>query len=134
MPSKLTYIYLFFIGFLVSCPDVRYARIDAGANYLQISQLAVYNTSGSNVALGKTVSATSVYTGDVCPYYISGPVDGVLAAKYFTSCSSYAYLGSASSGAYWQVELGSSQTITKVVYYNRADGGWNTRATTYNFT
>jgi len=123
-----------FTNVVVSCPGVRYARIDAGANYLQISQLAVYDTSGSNVALGMTTTASSVYTKDTCTYYASGAVDGVLVAKYFKTCTYKSYLSSSSSGAYWLVDLGSSQTISSVVYYNRADTGDNVRAATYTLS
>jgi len=61
-------------------------------------------------------------------------VDGVLAAKNFYDCSYESYHSLTSSGAYWQVDLGSSQTISKVVYYNRGDLNMNTRATTNTLT
>ena len=65
---------------------------------------------------------------DPCTYYSSGAVDGVLLSKSFINCAYKTYLSLASSGGYWEVDLGSSQTITRVVYYNRADC-CNSRAT-----
>jgi len=135
--SSIFFSFLFLTSYillvlLVSCYGVRYARIDAGANRLQISQLAVYNTTGGNVALGMTTSASSAYASDPCPYYVSGPVDGVLMAKNFYSCVYKAYVSNAASGAYWLVDLGSSQTISKVVYYNRVDYG--SHANSYTLT
>ena len=119
---------------LVSCYGVRYARIDAGANYLQMSQLAVYNTSGSNVAKGKSTTASPVYSLATCTYYASAGVDGVLVAKTFTNCAYKTYVSADVTGDYWQVDLGSEQTINKVVYYNRADSSSYTRALTYTLT
>ena len=36
----------------MSCYGVRYARIDSGGNYLQISELAVYNSVEKNKPTG----------------------------------------------------------------------------------
>lgn len=114
------------------CPNIRYARIDATSNYLQISQLAVYNIAGSNVALQKRTYASQVYVGDYCSYYPSGAVDGQLMAKVFYSCSSnITYLSASNTGAYWAVDLGSSESINKVVFYNRKDSGYNSRSSSY---
>jgi len=120
------YISIMYLHELVSCPDIRYARIDAGVNYLQISELAVYNTTGVNVALGKNTSAGYMCTST------RGPVDGVLQAKDFSVCYNEFYHGYDSSLDYWQVDLGSSHTISKVVYYNR--NAYTERATTYTLT
>jgi len=116
----------------VSCLGVRYARIDSGANYLQISQLAVYNVTGGNVAKYKNTIGSAALVS--CSYSTSGAVDGVLVAKAFLDCSYNKYHSFVTTGSYWQVDLGSSQTISKVVYYNRADSNFRTRATTYSLT
>jgi len=125
----MLYYYLYL---LVSCHGVRYARIFSGYNLLQISQLAVYNSSGVNVALKKTTSASPVLTGYKCKFYASGAVDGVLMAKDALDCS-YKFYSSARTGNSWTVDLGSEHTITKVVYYNRLYNNYG-RAVTYTLT
>ena len=85
---------------------------------------------GINVANGKPTTATLSYSG-ICNYYSSYAVDGILAAKNFDDCSDNAYHSSVWP-AYWMVDLGQEENITKVVYYNRADNGHNARSTGYN--
>ena len=114
--------------------NVRYVRIDAGDNYLQISQLAVYNISGANAARGKSTVASYTYPYGPCNYSASGAVDGVLLAKDFEDCGYEAYVSFATSGAYWQVDLGSEQSVLKVVYYNRADRNLKYRSSTYSLS
>ena len=80
----------------MSCYGVRYARIDAGGGRLQMFELAVYNSSGGNASQGKSTSASSEFVNDACPYYISGPVDGVLLAKNFYNCVYKGYVSSPS--------------------------------------
>ena len=53
-------------------------------------------------------------------------------AKDFNSCSYMEYHSANYSGSFWKVDLGSSQTISQVVYYNRNAN--NDRATSYTLT
>jgi hypothetical protein len=118
------------------CKSVRYVKVEAYTNYLQISQIAVYGTSGNNIALQGIASASSSYvnrpTG--CVVSPAGAIDGKLIAKNFTKCSTATfgiYNSRNSTGAYWQVDLGASYDVSSIVYYNRLDGGYNSRAIGY---
>jgi hypothetical protein len=97
---------------------VRYppGRVD----YIQIAQVAVYDTNGNNIAQGKPTTAASQYIQGV-----SNPanaVDGVLSARGPAERAGMLYTSAARRGDYWMVNLGSVTPITKIVYYNRSDG------------
>lgn len=113
--------------------NVRYVRIDAPSDFLQISAIAVYNTKSVNVALNKLTTASPVYTGDACSssYAASGPVDGVLANKDFNDCANSEYHSKDSSGDFWYVDLGASYDLASVVYYNRGAGSNTGRCVGY---
>ena len=53
---------------------------------------------------------------------------GILVARSFVDGGVGGYHSVSSTGAYWQVDLGASYDISRIVYYNRADGGFNSRA------
>ena len=104
---------------------------------LQISQIAVYSTSGINLALGGTATASTTWDrpiGDTCVQSAAGAIDGKLLAKDFTLCTSSSfgvYHSARNDGDWWLLDLGASYDVSRIVYYNRADNGWNTRAIGY---
>ena len=121
--SLLLYInmFIYIIGY-----NIRYVKILAPSDYLQISQIAVYGATGINLALAGTASASSSgYPSTGCISYPGGAIDGKLITKNFHKCSSTTYTGyyhsGNSGGDWWQLDLGASYYITNVVYYNRVD-------------
>lgn len=112
------------------CLQSRYIRIYTSSNYLQISQLAVYNSMNINIAKGKSIIGSIVNNNIDCPYSLSGIVDGILRVKQ--TCDEFgvqsdgtiaryqAYRSASSSGAFIEIDLAAPYDITKCVYYNLA--------------
>jgi hypothetical protein len=106
---------------------VRYVRIDAPIDWLQISQLAVFDATGTNLAFHKETHASpvfdeSIYGTQGVIFSADGAVDGTLAAKTFsTPCDGCAYHCNASSGCFWYVDLGGDYNISNVAYYSRLE-------------
>jgi hypothetical protein len=109
----------------------RFVRIDAsdqhpGENCIQISQLAVFDNNGVNVALNKPTNGSSP---SYQPESNSGnAVDGVMAPRAYPK-EYHSGVGPNSTGNprncgdnyFWIVDLQQDYDITKVVYYNRSD-------------
>jgi len=95
----------------------RFVRITASCNndnWLQISELQVFDENGNNVAKGK-----KVYAKDSWPWY-SNPayaVSGNAANKPYYS----GHHSGSPCNSWWMVDLGQDVNITKIVYYNRQD-------------
>ena len=101
---------------------VRYARIEAHNGHpLQISQLAVIDIHGNNVAYHKSVRATA-HQGTSGPSYA---VDGYLFCN--RDVVQGIYLSNSSTGSYFEVDLGASFDIGSVIYVDRS--GFTTQPT-----
>ena len=109
--------------------------MSAPNDYLQISQLAVYDTYGNNIALQGNASASSIWTGSLgsatCVVSAASVIDGNLIGKDFNKCSADTYgvyHSGYSNGDWWLLDLGATYDISRIVYYNRADNGLGYRA------
>ena len=106
----------------------RYIRIrpsTAAPNKLQLSQVAVYDALGTNLAVGKQVYANSYYTGtDGTSAPPNKLVDGKLVAL---SGLIYTYQNGGSITDYIDIDLGMNYYIASVSLYGRIDGTqeWN---------
>ncbi len=74
----------------------------------------VFDTSGDNVALRKTTSASSRYAGNSNP---ETAVDGNAAPRSYPSI----FHGAQPNNDFWMVDLGQNYNIRRVVYYNRRE-------------
>ena len=122
LPPPLIVLHFFSLPNIVA----KYVRVNASSEYLQISQLAVYDINGINVAKNRKTSAAKVHQWDynktcIHEYSADGPVDGILKPKDFTDCYSLSYYSSSSNGSYWQVDLGHEYVIHRIDYFNRLD-------------
>jgi F5/8 type C domain len=90
---------------------------DGGHHFLRISQVEVFDASGTNVARGRPCSASSFF-GDASgnPH---NAVDGEARARPHPMefCSANAH------SDWWEVDLGGPVHVDRVVYFNRNDGG-----------
>lgn len=95
----------------------RYVRVQlAGTGILQLSEVAVNTASAAyyNVAFGKSASASSVGFNTVAYDAIDGNTDGnfdhgsVVHTNY-------------DANPWWQVDLGATYTLDRIVIYNRTD-------------
>jgi hypothetical protein len=96
----------------------RYVRITASCgndNWLQISQVQVFDQNGINVAQGKRTYANNV---NVSWYNNPGTaVDGNASVRPYP----WIHHSGSPCNAYWLVDLGQDVNISKIVYYNRTD-------------
>ena len=97
-----------------------------GDGYLNISQVAVYDLNGTNMALGKPTMATST------PDWSPGPqvlVDGNMTPRGWGGATGGVWhSGDGNREGYWQVDLGSVQMVKNVRILARNDE-WGTRRT-----
>jgi sugar lactone lactonase YvrE len=100
---------------------VRYSNTILTTGKIQIAQLAVYDTNGTNVALNKTATSLSIEPGTT----LTAPVNGRLMPSAANMYRSF------SSGAteYYEIDLGTNFEIDSVVYYNSTSNpSWSTGA------
>ena len=91
----------------------QYVRVQlSGTDYLQLAEVQVFGTAVSNVAAGKTASQSSTFRAAAAA--VDGNTDGNLA----NNSVSHTY---AEGNAWWQVDLGSSVTVSAVTVWNRTD-------------
>jgi hypothetical protein len=76
-------------------------------SYIQIAELAAYNTAGHNVAYRKPTKASGNWPG----YDPWKGVDG--------RWNSFHTAPTIRETDYWEVDLGTEHTLTRIVYYNR---------------
>jgi hypothetical protein len=103
----------------------RYIRIrpsqTSGDGFLQISQIAVYDQGGNNLAKGKRVYATSTYSGSdgmaAPPVTI---VDGTLAPRSGLTAVWEPQTGNRAT-EYIEIDLGMNYFIYNVLYFGRLD-------------
>lgn len=98
----------------------RFVRLQlAGANYLSLAEVKVLGTQGtatSNLALGKPATQSSLYSpGAGASVAVDGNTNGDFTAGSVTATN-------LDSNAWWQVDLGASQTIDSIEIWNRTDG------------
>ena len=98
----------------------RYIRIRpsqlAVDQVMQISQIAVYDSTGANLALNKNVYATSMVIGSSAPP--STITNGNLVCLTGTS---HTYKSTGSGTDYLEIDLGQTYLISKIVYYGVID-------------
>ena len=108
---------------IVLVSAVRYVRVQGTTivdHPLSISQIAVFDLNGNNIALSKTVVATSQYK------YCKPPngIDGQLQSRSpddTTTCPIYLSDPSKETFSVWEVDLGRAYDIGKITFYNRDD-------------
>jgi hypothetical protein len=92
---------------------VRYIRIDnynqPNRSYIQIGELAAYNTAGHNVAYKKPTTASGNWGGFDPHKAVDGRWDSFHSAH------------PPKENDYWQVDLLSEHTLKRIDYYNRHD-------------
>lgn len=96
----------------------RFVRITASCNndnWLQISELQVFDENGNNVAKGKKVSAR-----DSWPDSRARP-DNAVSGNANIKPHPMIYHSGSPCNSWWMVDLGQDVNITKIVYYNRQD-------------
>ena len=93
-----------------------YASQNKGDGNFSLSQVVVNNATGTNIALNKTASSTSMYSGTSLA---SIAVDGNLTPRLWPTITHNNNIGRTTD--YWQVDLGSLQMITTVRVISRAD-------------
>jgi hypothetical protein len=102
---------------------IQFIKLHFGDNIaqcVQISQLAVYS-NGVNVAQGKPVTSTPSF-GKSKP--AERAVDGTLSAQDYPDL----YHSNCNSGDYWLLDLQQEFPIEKIVYYNRNNNTYSSRA------
>ena len=90
-------------------------------DYLNISEVQVFDITGKNVALGKTAQQSSYYGGKSGNSRINplNAIDGNTYGSYSNGANiSHTGYG---SNQYWIVDLGESYKVTKVRVFNRTD-------------
>ena len=99
----------------------RYVRIQLrGKHYLSLTEVRVFgskkiaSTSGKNIALGKQATQSSTGYSGIASRAVDGKTDG----NHFHHSVSHT---KKQNHAWWEVDLGSVHTISKVVFYNRTD-------------
>ena len=90
--------------------------------YLHLAEVEVYNEYGTNVALNKPATMSSVYDSQYYPYAADGN-DGLIVDSMFHT--------HVEQGAWWEVDLLDPEVVTEVHIYNRkynCDGSCQARA------
>lgn len=105
---------------------VRKIRIEGGTNFLQISQIVVYNTDYVNVAKGKvpTSNTTAPYVENGVAAVATNATDGVDMARAMPNI----YCSERPNNAVFEIDLGKEHSIHSISIYNRNDSyatRWN---------
>lgn len=99
--------------------QARYIRIlpstSAANRLLQLSQIAVYDPAGTNIAMGKNTAVTSTASGFTTSSTVL--VDGTLVPRSGTTNT----WQSTVAGDYFQIDLGQNYQISYVTYIGRSD-------------
>jgi hypothetical protein len=97
-------------------------RINPGkdATCLQVSQLAVYDENGTNVALNRPVMYKSIH-GAIPQGNFNISTDGNLSSRPFPQIYHDNTCQGNNTGEFWMIELEKPTYVSKVVYYNRQD-------------
>lgn len=98
----------------VESGEVRYVRIThSQPQYLQISQVAVLDSKGKNIAQDRPASTTPSYPA-TRPYSLT---DGILSMKNYPDC----WISQQPGGGEIIIDLGNDSYVSSVVVYNRKD-------------
>jgi hypothetical protein len=94
----------------------------SGADYLSLAEVQVWGQSAtptaSNLALGRPAMQSSTLAGYGSTPAAGSAVDGNTDGSFFDGSVTHTNLD---NNAWWQVDLGTSATISSVVIYNRTD-------------
>ena len=93
--------------------------LDFGDNWIQIPQLQVFNVFDVNVALRKPTRATSTWANGADGATSDKAVDGQ--ARNRPHPGEFHAGSNNASNTWWQVDLGKTEEIAYIVYFNRAD-------------
>ena len=110
----------------------RYVRVrpsqTASDSFMQITQIAVFDSTGNNLALNRPVYATSSYTGSEGP---SAPpntvVNGTFSALSGNTNTWQNNGGNSAQTDYLEIDLGKNYVISHIVYFGRLDNPNPTR-------
>lgn len=94
----------------------RFVRIELlGPEFLSLAEVEVYS-NGINIARGKTATSSNLDNGpNSAPRAVDGNRDGVF------SNQSVSHTNNTDRRPFWEVDLGSNQTIDRIEVYNRTD-------------
>ncbi len=104
-------------GVLTSSVRVR-INPNSPATCIQVSQLAVYDEHGNNVALNQPVQYKSIHPAVTNPNIST---DGTLESRSFNNIYHDGTCEGNASGEFWMIQFDAPVYVTKVVYYNRQD-------------
>ena len=97
---------------------VRYINLTASPNnFLHFRELFVFDSTWTNVALNKPVTATPQYLGDPTLYLASMGNNGII--DYDSSSGDLTHSLSGTGNAWWAVDLGGMYNVTRFVMFNR---------------
>ncbi|MDA1013905.1 MAG: M12 family metallo-peptidase [Planctomycetota bacterium] len=98
--------------------DIRKVRVRLpGSNYLQLAEVQVFDTNGTNVALSGTATQSSTLTGS-----------GAVASRAIDGNTNQAYAGASMSVTnfdaqpFWLVTFASAVEVGSIKLFNRSDG------------
>jgi hypothetical protein len=98
----------------------RYVRVQInGVNNLNLAEVQVFGTSTAptNIAVGRTATQSSTLPGFVTAN-ASSAVDGNPNGNFFSGSVTHT---NADTNAWWQLDLGSSASVSSIVVWNRTD-------------
>ena len=106
---------------LASGPKARYVRIElpGKARFLQLAEVEVIG-GGANLAAKGKASHSSQYQDAAAARAIDGRTDGDYDKKSVSHTNG-------EDNPWWEVDLGSEQSIERIVVWNRTDGGTSIR-------
>jgi lysophospholipase L1-like esterase len=92
--------------------DGRYVRLELAGNFLHVAEVEVLS-GGTNVALRKTATQSSVYNNAVPERAVDGNTNG--------DWNAGSVMGTQNSNEWWEVDLGQAFPIQAIIIYNRTD-------------
>lgn len=103
--------------------ETRYIRLVAAPEQttLHLAELEAYDTEGKNVALGKPVSASTVYANR--DSHASGLTDGITDGG-FSDVLAHTEIQQPGTEVWFEVDLGEVYPLKEIKIYNRTDCCW----------
>jgi hypothetical protein len=105
-------------------PRARFVRIENSNPVLHMAEVQVFS-GGENVALKGSASQSSTYAGGEASHAIDGNTDGRWESRSVT------HTEAKEETSWWEVDLGRTVPVDKVVLWNRTDGDLETRMKGY---
>jgi hypothetical protein len=100
----------------ITAPSVRYIKVSAPSSatdsYLQISQIAAYDTTGRNIAAGQACSSSSVFASNT---RCTQALDGTLAVRHIPG----PFVSAQVNSDWFLATLDRNYQLKRVVFYNR---------------